>query len=64
VAYTFDAAQRGTLEQVEGNLRAWEATGGIYGQQDVMRMLLSPVNLDGIVEVHPPSEGQVRAAQA
>jgi hypothetical protein len=64
VAHTFDAAQRDTLEQVEGALRAWESTAGLYGQPDVMPMLLAPVDLDGIVEVHPPSEGQVRAARA
>jgi hypothetical protein len=64
VAYTFDAAQRGTLEQVEGNLRAWESTAGLYGAPDVMLALLEPVDLEGIVEVRPPSEGQVRAARA
>jgi hypothetical protein len=64
VADTFDAAQRGTLEHLDGNLRAWASTAGIYGQPDVMRALLSQVDLDGIVEVLPPSEGQVRAAQA
>jgi hypothetical protein len=64
VAHTFDAAQRGTLEQVESNLRAWESTAGLYGAPDVMLALLEPVDLEGIVEVHPPSEGQVRAAQA
>jgi hypothetical protein len=64
VADTFDAAQRGTLEHLDGNLRAWASTAGIYGQPDAMRALLSQVDLDGIVEVLPPSEGQVRAAQA
>jgi hypothetical protein len=64
VADTFDAAQRGTLEHLEGNLRAWSSTAGVYGQPEALRALLSPVDLDGIVEVLPPSEGQVRAAQA
>lgn len=64
VAYTFDAAQRGTLEQVEGNLRAWESTAGLYGAPEVMLALLEPVDLEGIIEVHPPSEAQVRAARA
>ncbi len=64
VADTFDAAQRGTLSHLEGNLRAWESTAGVYGQPDVLRALLAPIDLDGIVEVLPPSEGQVRAAQA
>lgn len=64
VAYTFDAGQRGTLEQLEGNLRAWESTAGAYGQPDVMRSLDAPVEIEGLVEVFPPSEGQVRAAQA
>jgi hypothetical protein len=64
VAYTFDAGQRGTLEQLEGNLRAWESTAGVYGQADMLRALNAPVDLEKVVEVHPPSEGQVRAAQA
>lgn len=64
VAYTFDAGQRGTLEQLEGNLSAWESTAGIYGQPDVLRALHAPVDLGTLVEVFPPSEGQVRAAQA
>jgi hypothetical protein len=50
------------LEHLEGNLRAWDSTAGVYGQPDVMRALLSPVDLDGILEVLPPSEGQVLAA--
>jgi hypothetical protein len=62
VAYTFDAAQRGTLEQLEGNLRAWESTAGIYAQPDVMRALRAPVDAAGLMEVFPPSEGQVQAA--
>ena len=64
VADTFDAAQRNTLEHLEGNVRAWASTAGVYGQPDAMRALLSQVDLNGIVEVLPPSEGQVRAAQA
>lgn len=64
VADTFDAAQRGTLEHLEGNLRAWASTAGVYRQPDAMRALLSQIDLDGIVEVLPPSEGQVRATQA
>ncbi len=64
VADTFDAAQRGTLEHLEGNLHAWASTAGIYGQSDAMRVLLSPAALNAIVEVLPPSEGQVVAVQA
>ncbi|MFI5004952.1 MAG: hypothetical protein ACHQE6_08055 [Solirubrobacterales bacterium] len=64
VAYTFDAAQRGTLEQIEGNLRAWESTAGIYGQPDVMQALCAPMDAAELMEVFPPSEGQVRAAHA
>jgi len=63
VADTFDAAQRATLEHLDGNLRAWASTAGVYGQPDAVRALLSQIDLDGIVEVRPPSEGQVRAAQ-
>jgi hypothetical protein len=64
VGDTFDAAQRGTLEHLEGNLRAWASTAGAYGQPDAMRALLSQVDLNALVEVLPPSEGQVRADQA
>jgi hypothetical protein len=32
VGDTFDAAQRGSLEHLEGNLRAWASTAGVYGQ--------------------------------
>jgi hypothetical protein len=59
---TFDAAQRGTLDHLEGNLRAWASTAGVYGQPGAMLALLSPLDLDGIVEILPPSEGQARAA--
>jgi hypothetical protein len=64
LADTFDAAQRGTLEHLDGNLHAWASTASVYEQPDAMRALLSPVDLDGILEILPPSEGQVRAAQA
>lgn len=64
VADTFDAAQRGTLEHLDGNLRAWRSTAGVYEQPAMMRTLLAPIDLDGIVEVQPPSVGQVQAAQA
>jgi hypothetical protein len=63
VAYTFDAAQRGTLEQIEGNLRAWESTAGIYGQPDVMQTLVAEADAAGLTEIFPPSEGQVQAAR-
>lgn len=63
LADTFDAAQRATLEHLDGNLRAWASTAGVYGQPDAMRALLSQIDLGGFVEVRPPSEGQVRAAQ-
>ncbi len=64
VADTFDAAQRGALEHLDGNLRAWASTAGVYEQPAAMRALLSPFDQERIVEVLPPSEGQVRAAQA
>jgi hypothetical protein len=64
VAYTFDAGQRRSLEQLEGNLRAWESTAGIYAQPDILRALHAPIGREKLVEVFPPSEGQVRAAQA
>lgn len=62
VAYTLDAGQRGTLEHLEGNLRAWESTAGIYGQADLMQALGASVDLGKVAEVFPPSEEQVRAA--
>ncbi len=64
VAHAFDAAQRGTLEQFEGNLRAWESTAGIYAQPDVMQALHAPTDVAVLMEIFPPSEGQVQAAQA
>ncbi len=63
VAYVFDAGQRGTLEQLEGNLRAWESTAGMYGQPDVMRALRAPVDPGRLAEVFPPSEEQAGAAR-
>jgi hypothetical protein len=51
-------------EHLEGNLRAWDSTAGVYGQPETMRTLLSQVDLDGIIEVLPPSKEQVLAAQA
>ncbi len=64
VAYILDAGQRGTLEHLEGNLRAWESTAGIYEQADVMQALGVSVDLGKVVEVFPPSEEQVRVARA
>jgi hypothetical protein len=64
VSYTLDAGQRGTLEQIEGNLRAWESTAGVYEQPAAPEALRSPLDLAKLVEVFPPSEGEVGAAHA
>lgn len=64
VAYVFDAGQRGTLEQLEGNLRAWESTAGIYGQPDVMRALRAPIDPGRLAEVFPPPEGRAGVVAA
>jgi hypothetical protein len=63
LGYTLDAAQRGTLENLEGNLRAWRSTASIYEQPELLAALTAPIDPDKLQEVFPPSEEQVREAQ-
>ncbi len=62
LAYTLDAAQRGTLDSLEGNLRAWESSAEIYEDPELLAQLTADLDLDELVEVHPPSEQEVEAA--
>jgi hypothetical protein len=64
LAYTLDAAQRGTLENLEGNLRAWKSSADIYENPALLAQLTADVDLGDLVEVHPPSEHQAGAAPA
>lgn len=63
LAYTLDAAQRGTLENLEGNLRAWESSASIYEDPEMLAAMTADIDLGQLVEVFPPSEEQVRAAE-
>lgn len=62
LAYTLDAAQRGTLENLQGNLRAWQSSADIYEHPDVLAKMTADFNAADIVEVYPPSEEEVAAA--
>jgi hypothetical protein len=62
LAYTLDAAQRGTLENLEGNLRAWRSTAGIYESPEVLAQMTADLDPADIIEVFPPSEQDVPAA--
>ena len=46
IAYTLDAAQRRTLENLEGNLRAWRSTAEIYEQPEVLAEMMAAIDLD------------------
>lgn len=63
LAYTLDAAQRETLESLEGNLRAWRSTAEVCEQPEVLAQLTAPIDPSEIIEVFPPSEEQVREAE-
>lgn len=62
LAYTLNAAQRGTLESLEGNLRAWESSADIYEHPDVLAQMTDDFDPADVVEVYPPSEEAVEAA--
>lgn len=64
LAYTVDAAQRGTLENLEGNLRAWESSAGIYEDPTLLEQLTADLDPTDFVEIHPPSEEHAGAASA
>ncbi len=63
LAYTLDAAQRGTIESLEGNLRAWRSTAEVYERPEVLEQLTAAIDPAEIEEVSPPSEAQVREAE-
>jgi hypothetical protein len=63
IAYTLDAAQRGTLENLEGNLRAWMSSASIYENPEMLAAMTADMDPSQFVEVFPPSEEQVRAAE-
>lgn len=56
LAYTLDAAQRGTLENVRGNLRAWESTTAIYEDPDVLERMTAAIDYGKLSEVLPPAK--------
>jgi hypothetical protein len=62
LAYTLDAGQRGTLANLEGNLRAWSSTASVYEDQNLLAALSAAIDLDAFAEVFPPSEEQVRVS--
>jgi hypothetical protein len=64
LAYTIDAAQRGTLENLEGNLRAWKSSADIYEDPQTLAELTAELDTADLVEVHPPSERQAEPAGA
>jgi hypothetical protein len=64
LAYTLDAAQRGTLENLEGNLRAWASSASIYENPEALAQMTADIDPAQMVEVFPPSEEQVQAAEA
>lgn len=62
LAETLQAAQRGALDQLHGNLAAWESTASLYADPGQLRAMLAPLRSATLVEVFPPSERQVGAA--
>lgn len=62
LGYTLDAAQRGTLENLKGNLRAWQSTADAYERPDLLAAMTADIDYSQIVEVSPPSEEQVQAS--
>lgn len=60
IAYTLDAARRGTLENLEGNLHAWRSTADIYEQPDVLADMMAAIDLETLEEVFPPSDERAR----
>ncbi len=63
VAYALDAAQRGTLENLEGNLRAWRSSAEIYEDPELVAHLIEAIDPDEIAELFPPSEQEAEAAE-
>lgn len=64
LAYTLDAGQRHTLENLDGNLRAWASSAGIYESPELLERMTACVEMSQVSEVSPPSEEQAQAAEA
>lgn len=62
LAYTLDAARRGTLENLRGNMRAWASTAEIYEDPELLAAMMKPIELADLEEVFPPSEEEAKAA--
>lgn len=62
LAYTLDAAQRGTVENLDGNLRAWRSSASIYEDAATLAAMTSDIEGAEVAEVHPPTEEQAQAA--
>jgi hypothetical protein len=62
LAYTLDAARRETLENLDGNLRAWGATAEIYEDPEVLAQMTAAIDYDKLEEVLPPPEAAAAAA--
>lgn len=62
LAYALDAAQRGTLENLDGNLRAWRATAGIYESPETLAQMTADFDPGDLTEVFPPREQEAEAA--
>lgn len=56
LAYTLDAAQRGTLENLRGNLRAWRSTVEIYEDREALAEMTAPIDHGKLAEVFPPKD--------
>lgn len=62
LAYALDAASRGTLDNVEGNIAAWRSTAELYEQPEILNALVVPIDYSKLEEVFPPSEEEASAA--
>lgn len=56
LAYILDAAQRGTTDALEGNLRAWESTAATYEDPESLAAMTADIDMTAAVEVFPPPE--------
>lgn len=62
LVYTLDAAQRSTVENLDGNLRAWRSSASIYEDAATLAAMSADVDPGEIAEVFPPTEEQAQAA--
>ncbi len=56
LAYTFDAAQRGSIDGVAGFLRGWQSTAEAYAEPPVLAEMTAPVDYGKVEEVFPPPD--------